>query len=119
MFYKNKKLLIEKIAVDKIINQFGTPTYCYSYKKLKENIYKFKRNFNKINPLICFAVKANNNKNILREIARLGLGADVVSGGELLAALRSKINPKRIVFSGVGKTSEEIAFAIKKKNSFN
>ncbi len=115
MLYKNKKLLIEKLAVDKIINQFGTPTYCYSYNQLKENIYKFKRNFIKINPLICFAVKANNNNKILSEIGKLGLGADVVSAGELLAALKSKINPKKIVFSGVGKTSEEIMFAIKKK----
>ena len=115
MIYNNNKLLIDKIAVDKIVKQFGTPTYCYSYNQLKENILRFQKNFKKINPLVCFAVKANNNSKILKEIARLGLGADVVSKGELMAALKSKIDPKKIVFSGVGKTYEEIEFAIKKK----
>tara|TARA_Y100000590_G_scaffold431_1_gene641 strand:+ start:1075 stop:2289 length:1215 start_codon:yes stop_codon:yes gene_type:complete len=115
MFYKNNKLLIDKIKVDKIIKKFGTPAYCYSYNQLKENILNFKKNFNKINPLICFAVKSNNNIKILKEITKLGLGADVVSKGELMAALKSKINPKKIVFSGVGKTYEEIEFAVKKK----
>ncbi len=115
MLYKNKKLFIDKISVNQIIKKFGTPTYCYSYNKLKENILNFKRNFKNIDPLICFAIKANNNIKILNEIAKFGLGADVVSKGELLAALKSKINPKKIVFSGVGKTYDEINFAIKKK----
>ena len=65
--------------------------------------------------MICFAVKANNNIRILSEIAKLGLGADVVSQGELVAALKSNINPKKIVFSGVGKSFNEISFAVKKK----
>ena len=115
MIYSKNKLLIDKIAVEKIVKQFGTPAYCYSYNQLKENILKFQKNFKKINPIICFAVKANNNTTILREIAKLGLGADVVSKGELMAALKSKINPKKIVFSGVGKTYQEIEFAVKKK----
>ena len=102
-YYKNN-LLIDKISVDKIVKQFGTPIYCYSYNKLKENILSFKKKFKKINPIICFAVKANNNVKILNEIAKLGIGADVVSKGELMAALKSKIHPKKIVFSGVGKT---------------
>ena len=89
MIYSNNKLLIDKIAVENIVRQFGTPTYCYSHNQLKENILKFKKNFNKVNPLICFAVKANNNTIILKEISKLGLGADVVSKGELMAALRS------------------------------
>ena len=115
MIYSKNKLLIDKIAVEKIVKQFGTPAYCYSYNQLKENILKFQKNFKKINPIICFAVKANNNTRILKEIAKLGLGADVVSKGELMAALKSKINPKKIVFSGVGKTYQEIEFAVKKK----
>ena len=115
MHYTKNKLLIDRINVDRIIRKFGSPTYCYSYNKLRENILKFKKNFIKINPLICFAVKSNNNKTILNEIARLGVGADVVSKGELMAALKSKINPKKIVFSGVGKTYDEINFAVKKK----
>ncbi len=115
MNYKKNKLHIENIPVDRIIKRFGTPTYCYSYNQLKNNILKFKKNFNNINPLICFAVKANNNIKILKEISKLGLGADVVSRGELIAALKSKINPNKIVFSGVGKTYEEILFATQKK----
>jgi len=114
MLYKNNKLLIDKISVDKIVKQFGSPTYCYSYNQLKYNILNFQKNFKNINPLICFAVKSNNNLKILNEIAKFGLGADVVSKGELLAAIKSKISPKKIVFSGVGKTYEEIEFAIKK-----
>ena len=89
MQYKKNKLFIEKISADKIIKKFGTPAYCYSFKQLKENIVKFKSYFNKINPLICFAVKANNNLRILKEINRLGLGADVVSKGELEVALKA------------------------------
>ena len=115
MLYKNNKLLIDKISVDKIIKEFGTPVYCYSYNQLKKNIVKFKNNFNKFNPIICFSVKSNNNSRILKEISNLHLGADVVSKGELILALNSKINPKKIVFSGVGKTYEEIEFAAKKK----
>ena len=114
MYYRQKKLCIDKFEVDKIIKKFGSPAYCYSYDKLKENILRFKKHFNTINPLICFAVKANNNNKILTEIAKMGLGADVVSKGELIAALKSKVHPKKIVFSGVGKTYEEIKFAIKK-----
>ncbi len=115
MNYKKNKLHIENLLVDRVIKKFGTPTYCYSYNQLKDNILKFKKNFNNINPLICFAVKANNNIKILKEIGKLGLGADVVSRGELIAALESKISPNKIVFSGVGKTYEEILFASQKK----
>jgi len=115
MLYKNNKLLIDKISVDKIIKEFGTPVYCYSYNQLKKNIVKFKNNFNKFNPIICFSVKSNNNSRILKELSNLHLGADVVSKGELILALNSKISPKKIVFSGVGKTYEEIEFAAKKK----
>ena len=115
MFYRKNKLIIEKVPVDKIARQFGTPIYCYSFNQLKKNIINFKRNFVKIKPLICFAVKENNNYRILSEIARLGLGADVVSRGELIVALKSKIHPKKIVFSGVGKTYDEIEFAARKK----
>ena len=118
MNYKKNKLHIENIPVDRIIKRFGTPTYCYSYNQLKDNILKFKKNFNNINPLICFAVKANNNIKILKEISKLGLGADVVSRGELIAALKSKINPNKIVFSGVGKTYNEIFAAQKYFNKY-
>ena len=78
-------------------------------------IYYFIKNFKNINPLICFSVKSNSNPYILRFLGKLGSGADVVSYGELLKALKSGIKPNKIVFSGVGKTTKEITFAIEKK----
>ena len=87
MNYIKNKLFIDKVEADKIIKQFGTPTYCYSLNKIKSNIIKFQKNFSRFNPLICFAVKANNNTKILYEISKLGLGADVVSKGELIGYL--------------------------------
>ena len=114
MKYINRNLTIEKVRVQDIAKKFGTPVYCYSYKKLKENITNFKKHFNSFSPLICFAVKSNTNVNLVREIRKLGLGADVVSIGELMLALKAGVEPKKIVFSGVGKTSTEINYAIDK-----
>ena len=114
MRYINKKLTIENISVENIAKKYGTPTYCYSYDRLKENINNFKKNFKSFSPLICFAIKSNTNTNLIREIKRFGLGADVVSMGELMMAIKAGINPKKIVFSGVGKTFEEINYAINK-----
>ena len=115
MKYINKSLTIEKVKVQEIAKKFGTPTYSYSHKQLKENINNFKKNFTSFSPLICFAVKSNTNVSLIREIRKLGLGADVVSIGELMMALKAGINPKKIVFSGVGKTANEISYAINKK----
>ena len=115
MKYIDNNLTIEKVKVQNLAKKFNTPIYCYSYKRLKENIDNFKKNFKSFSPLVCFAVKANTNVNLIREIRRLGLGADVVSMGELMKALRAGINPKKIVYSGVGKTFAEISYAINKK----
>ena len=115
MRYKGKDLFINNFQVQKLAKKYKTPLYCYSFEKIKENIEKFKRNFKEINPLICFAVKANSNKTLLQELRKLDLGADVVSIGELMKALKSGIKPNKIVFSGVGKTSDELNFAIQKK----
>ena len=115
MKYINKNFFILKIKVQNIAKKFGTPIYAYSYKRLKDNIKKFKVNFKSFKPIICFAVKANSNVNLLKEVKKLGVGADVVSMGELMKALKAGINPKKIVFSGVGKTSKEIKYAIEKK----
>ncbi len=115
MKYINSKLKIDNIAVQNIAEKYGTPSYCYSYNKLRNNINAFKKNFKSFSPSICFAIKSNTNLNLIREIKKLGLGADVVSMGELMLALKAGINPNKIVFSGVGKTSEELNFAINKK----
>ena len=115
MKYINKRLTVEKVNFQRIAKKFGTPFYCYSYSKLKENVNKFKKNFKSFSPLICFAVKSNTNVNLIREIKKFGLGADVVSLGELMMALKAGIKPNKIVFSGVGKTSSELNFAINKQ----
>ena len=114
MNFKNNKLFIGTIDASKIVKRNGTPTYCYSLNKLKKNINTFKKNFKSINPLICFSLKSNYNIQILKEIKKSGIGADVVSKGELMLALKAGISPKKIVFSGVGKTYDEIKFAIEK-----
>ena len=115
MKYLNKSFLIERVKVKNLVKKFGTPIYCYSYERLKKNVINFKENFKSFSPLICFAVKSNTNVNLLREIRKLGCGADVVSMGELMKALKAGINPKKIVFSGVGKTFKELNYAVNKK----
>ena len=115
MRYKNNNYFIENINLDKLAIKYSTPLYCYSYNKLKSNIINFFTYFKKFSPLVCFAIKSNTNLNLIREIKNFGLGADVVSKGELMLALKAGINKKKIVFSGVGKTESELKFAIEKK----
>ena len=114
MIYKKNKLKIDGFNINYLAKKYKTPIYCYSLRKIKNNIESLKRNFKKINPLICYAVKANTNLSILKEIKNYNLGADVVSIGELKKALKAGISPKKIVFSGVGKTFEEIEYAVSK-----
>ena len=114
MIYKKNNLKIERLDISSIPRKYKTPLYCYSLKKIKSNIQNLRDHFKNINPLICYAVKANSNLGILREIKKNNLGADVVSGGELMKALKAGIKPKKIVFSGVGKIVEEIEYAINK-----
>ncbi len=115
MKYINNNFFIEGKNLKDLTKKFGTPLYCYSYKHLKENVKKFKKVFKQISPLICFSVKSNSNISLLREMSKMGLGADVVSKGELYASLKAGIKRNKIVFSGVGKTNDEINYAIKKK----
>jgi len=115
MKYIDKNLSIEKVKIQDVVKRFGTPIYCYSYEQLRKNIVNFKKSFSSFTPLVCFAIKSNSNVNLIKEIGKFGLGADVVSMGELMMALKAHIDPKKIVFSGVGKTSNEISYAIDKK----
>ena len=115
MRYLKNNLLIEGFKPQILEKKYSTPLYCYSLKKIKENVFNFKKNFKKIKPLVCFSVKANPNKILLKEIGKLGLGADVVSVGELIRAIQAGIKTNKIVFSGVGKKTNEIKFAIEKK----
>ena len=113
--YFKEKLFIENTSVLNIVKKNKTPFYLYSSKQIEENYINFSKIFKNVNPLICFAVKANTNLAIMKILGRLGSGADVVSGGELLKALKAGIKPNKIVFSGVGKTEEELELAIKNK----
>ena len=112
---RKNNLCVENISALKLAKKYKTPFYCYSLAQLKNNFYNFRNAFKKIKPLICFSVKSNANIALLKELKKIGSGADVVSIGELLKATKAGINAKKIVFSGVGKTYEEIEMAIKKK----
>ncbi len=113
--YVGNNLFVEKLSIKNILKKNKTPFYIYSESQIALNFLKFANTFRKTDPLICFAAKSNSNLNILRILGKLGAGADVVSGGELLKALKAGIRPNKIVFSGVGKTEEELKIAINKK----
>ncbi len=113
--YKKNNLFVESVSVRSLASKFISPFYLYSESNIIENYKSFSSNFKNSNPLICFSVKANSNIQILKVLKRAGSGADVVSGGELLKAIKSGIKPSKIVFSGVGKTEDEIKLAIRKK----
>ncbi len=115
MKYIKSNFHVDEVSLHKLAKKYDTPLYCYSYERLKKNIINFKFHFKKLNPLICFAIKSNSNLSILKEIKKLGLGSDVVSKGELTQALKAGIKPKKIVFSGVGKSYSELEYAIDKK----
>ena len=113
--YKNNNLFVDNTSVKKLTSKFKSPFYLYANSNIVKNYRSFYDNFKKVSPLICFSVKANSNIQILKILKKMGSGADVVSGGELLKVLKSGIKPNKIVFSGVGKTEEELRLAIKKK----
>ena len=112
---KKNNLCVENLLAFTLAKKYKTPFYCYSFSQLKNNFYNFSNTFKTIKPLICFSVKSNSNLTLLKELKKMGSGADVVSAGELLKASKAGINPKKIVFSGVGKTVDEIKLAIKKR----
>ncbi len=112
--YKNNDLFLEDISLQSLARKFNTPVYCYSISQIEYNYLILKKAFRKLNPMICYALKANFNSKIIKTLSNLGSGIDVVSSGELEKSLSAGIDNKKIVFSGVGKTSEEIHVAIKK-----
>ena len=114
MNYKNNNFYIEKVKAENLIKKYGSPIYCYSNRRLVDNIKKFTNYFKSFDPLVCFSVKSNYNSSILKIIKNNGLGADVVSDGELKKALSIGFKPSKIVYSGVGKKFHELKFAIKK-----
>lgn len=111
--YKNGELYSEDVPVANIAKAVGTPVYIYSYKTLERHFLVFDGAFKGIPHITCYSCKANSNIAILRVMGGLGGGTDIVSGGELYRALQAGISPQKIVFSGVGKTEEEIKSAVK------
>lgn len=110
--YRDGVLHAEDVAIPDIAAQVGTPFYCYSTATLTRHYRVFARAFAGLDALVCYAMKANSNQAVLRTLARLGAGADVVSEGELRRALAAGIPASKILFSGVGKTAREMDFAL-------
>lgn len=110
--YRNDKLFCENADIDLIAQKQGTPLYIYSYQALIDQYRKLDAAFSGTDHLLCYAVKANPNGAVMRTFFTQGAGADVVSGGEYRRALAAGCDPRKIVFSGVGKTSEEIHLAL-------
>lgn len=113
--YRGEKLCAEDVPLEKIARQFGTPTYVYAAATLRRHFQVMDGAFDDRPHLVCYSVKANSNLAILSLFAKLGAGFDIVSGGELYRVLQAGGDPKRVVFSGVGKTPEEIDLALAKK----
>ncbi|MDD3905649.1 MAG: diaminopimelate decarboxylase [Candidatus Omnitrophica bacterium] len=111
--FKDNELYCENIRVADIAKKVPTPFYLYSYKTFVDHYRKIKTAFRAIDPLICFSVKSNSNVAVLRALVKNGAGLDIVSGGELHRARIAGVNPKKVVYAGVGKKREEIAEAIK------
>jgi diaminopimelate decarboxylase len=113
--YRNNELYCEDVPVSRIAKDLGTPFYLYSYATLRQHFRAFDDAFSDVPHLTCFAMKSNSNLAILKLFALEGGGVDIVSGGELYRALKAGIDPMKIVYSGVGKTSEEMEFALQSR----
>ena len=111
--YKDGCLCAEDVLLERIADDIGTPFYCYSTATLERHYQVFTEALAGLDTLVCYAVKANSNIAVIRTLARQGAGADVVSGGELKRALTAGVPAERIVFSGVGKTADELSQALK------
>ncbi len=116
--YKGNNLYCEKVKVEELAKKFGTPLYIYSYHTLIDHFIKLKTAFQRINPLICYSVKANSNLAILKALVDKGAGLDIVSGGELFRAIRVGCPANKIVYASVGKTDNEIEGGIRRRILF-
>src|ERR1700675_2459933 len=110
--YRNGVLHAEAVNLSELAAAVGTPFYCYSTATLERHYRVFSEAFADQKALVCYAMKANSNQSVLRTLAKLGAGADVVSGGELKRALAAGIPPNKILFSGIGKTEAELRAAL-------
>src|SRR5580704_13057399 len=110
--YRGGVLHAEAVDLTVLAEAVGTPFYCYSAATLERHYRVFAGAFADVDALICYALKANSNQAVIATLGRLGAGADVVSEGELLRARAAGIPPEKIMFSGVGKTTRELALAV-------
>jgi diaminopimelate decarboxylase len=110
--YRNGEMFAEGVPLKRIAREVGTPAYIYSLATLKRHFKVFDEAFARARHIVCFSVKANSNLALLRAFAQQGSGFDIVSGGELFRALKVGADPKKIVFSGVGKKKQEIEYAL-------
>ena len=111
--YQDKKLKIEEVFTYEIAKKVGTPFYAYSKNKILQQYKKFTSAFSDVNYQICYALKANHNANIIKLFSKLGAGIDAVSYGEIWKSIKFGIDPKKIIFAGVGKSEEEIKNSLK------
>ncbi len=111
--YLGKKLFCEGVAVETLVKKFGTPLYVYSQKTLTEHFQKLDSALAPLDHLVCFAMKSNSNLSVLRVLANLGAGFDIVSGGELRRVLAAGGDPRKCIFAGVAKTEPDIEFALR------
>src|SRR5213596_856236 len=110
--YEAGELYCEEVPLTRIAADVGTPVYVYSERTLERHVRVFDEAFRSVPHLICYAVKANSNINILRRFAEWGTGFDIVSGGELFRVLRAGGSAEKVIFAGVGKTADEIRYAL-------
>lgn len=111
--YIGNELYCENTPIKTILRQAGTPVYIYSKQTLVDHYKKLDSAFSSIQHIICYSVKSNSNLSVCKTLLREGAGIDIVSGGELYRAKKLKVNPKKIVYAGVGKTEQEIISALK------
>ena len=112
--YVGNKLRCEQVSIESLVRKFGTPLYVYSQHTLSDHFQKLDKALAPLDHLICYAMKANSNAAVMRTLANLGGGFDTVSEGELRRVIAAGGNPKKCVFAGVGKTEQEIEFALRK-----
>src|SRR5712692_7446302 len=118
--YLDNSLYCENVALADIAQRAGTPAYIYSSQAILDNFRAYDEAFEDLPHNVCYSVKANSSVGILALLAQAGSGFDIVSGGELFRVLKAGGDPEQVVFSGVGKTAEEIDYALEKKiHSFN
>ncbi len=115
LYYKDGELFFEEVPLSKVVEEVGTPVYVYSKGALEFWFREFDSVFNEIEHVTCFAVKSNSNVQVLKVLRDLGAGADTVSAGEIFRAILAGIDPKKIVFAGVGKRRDEIEYAVEKE----